>query len=27
MPDNFGDAIPEADFVNLLAYLLAQRGR
>jgi putative heme-binding domain-containing protein len=27
MPDNFGEAIPEPDFLNLLAYLLAQRGR
>ncbi|MBL9173853.1 MAG: c-type cytochrome [Verrucomicrobiales bacterium] len=26
MPENFGDSIPEPDFQNLLAYLLAQRG-
>lgn len=27
MPDNFGDALAEGEFVDLLAYLLAQRGR
>jgi hypothetical protein len=26
MPDNFAEAISETDFVNLMAYLLAQRG-
>ena len=27
MPANFGDAIPEADFNHLLAYLLEQRAK
>ena len=26
MPDNFGDAIPEADFYNLLSFLLSKGG-
>jgi putative heme-binding domain-containing protein len=26
MPDNFAEAISETDFVNLMAFLLAQRG-
>lgn len=27
MPDNFGDSLNEEEFVHLLAYLLAQRGK
>ena len=27
MPANFGDVIPEADFYNLMAYLLAQKAK
>lgn len=27
MPDNFSDAIPEPDFLHLMAFLLAQRGK
>lgn len=27
MPDNFAEAIPEPDFLHLLAFLLAQRGK
>jgi hypothetical protein len=27
MPANFGEAIPEADFFHLMAYLLDQKGK
>jgi hypothetical protein len=27
MPANFGEVIPETDFVHLMAYLLAQRAK